>query len=124
MSPVTWTGASGTGRTESQSGPRREPRGGGQGRSDEWKAQRAQSRRSPGGKQERVPKDARGQEEGGQGSGDEDEKVQYEADDRLATSTVHGGVDGEEEPRCAKSTMHVGRANSGNGGRGWRGKRR
>ena len=51
----------------------------------------------------------------GRGCGDEEEGSadQYEADDRLATSTVRGGVDGGEEPRCTKSTTHVGRANSG-----------
>ena len=89
VSPVTRTGASGTGRTESQSGPRRRPRGRGPGRSGELTAQQAQSRRTPGGKQERVPRDARTQEERGKGCWDEDEKVQCEANDRLETSTVH-----------------------------------
>ena len=118
VSPVTRTGASGTGCNESRSGPRRRPRGGGPGRGDELKAQRAQSRRTRGGKQERVPTDACGQEECGKGCGDEDEKVQYEANGRLETSTVRGGVDGGEEPRCTKNTTHVGRANSGSGGCG------
>ena len=124
VSPVTWGGASGTGRTESQSGLSRRPRGSAPRRSYEWKAQQAQSRRFPGGRQERVPRDASREGERGQRCGDEDERVQYEADERLATSTVRGGVDGEEEPRCTKKTTHVGRANSGKGGPGWRGKRR
>ena len=118
MLPVTRTGASGTGRTESQSGPRCRPRGRRPGRSDELKAQRVQSRRTPGGKQERVPRDSCRQEERGKGCGDEDENVEYKANDRLETSTVCGGVDGGEEPRCTKNTTHVGRANSGSGGRG------
>ena len=116
--PVIRTGASGTGRNESQSGPRRRPRGRGPGRSCELKAQRAQSRGTPGEKQERVPRDACGQEECGKGCGDEDEKDQYEANDRLGSSTVRGGADGGEEPRCTKNTTHVGRANSGSGGPG------
>ena len=109
VAPVMWTGASGTGHTESRSGPRRRPGASGPGWCDEGKAQRAQTRRSPGGKQERVPRDASGQEERGQGCGDEDNDsaVQYEADDRLAASTVRGGVDGEEEPRCTKSTRRA-----------------
>ena len=45
-------------------------------------------------------------------------KVQYEASGRLETSTVRGGVDEGEKQRCTKSTTHVGRANSGSGGRG------
>ena len=49
VSPVTRTGASWTGRNESQSGPRRRPRGRGPGQSGELKAQRAQSRGTPGG---------------------------------------------------------------------------
>ena len=49
---------------------------------------------------------------------DEDEKDQYNANDRLGSSTVRGGVDGGEEPRCTKNTTHVGRANSGGGVRG------
>ena len=64
----------------------------------------------PGKKQERVRRDACGQEECG--------KDQYEANDGLESSTVRGGVDGGEEPRCTKNTTHVGRANSGGGGRG------
>ena len=118
VSPVTRTGASGTGRNESQSGPRWRPRGRGPGRSGELKAQRAQSRGTPGEKQERVPRDACGQEECGKGCGDEDERDQYEANDRLQSSTVRRGVDGGEEPRCTKNRPHVGRANSGSGGRG------
>ena len=74
VSPVTRPQASGTGRNESQSGPRRRPMGRGPGRSGELKAQRAQSRGTPGKKQERVPRDACGQEECGKGGGDEDEK--------------------------------------------------
>ena len=118
VSPVTRTGASGTGRNESQSGPTRRPRGRGLGRSGELKAQRAQSRGIPDEKQERVPRDTCGREECGKGCGDEDEKDQYKAKDRLETSTVRGGVDGGEGPRCTKNTTHVGRANSGSGGRG------
>ena len=49
---------------------------------------------------------------------DKDEKVQYEANGRPETSTVRGGVDGGEKPRCTKSTTHVGRANSGSVGCG------
>ena len=124
VSPVTRTGASGTGRTESQSGPRRRPRGRGPGRSDGLKAQRAQSRRTPGWKQELVPRDTCRQEERGKGCGEEDVKVQYEANDRLEKSTLRGGVNGGEKPRCTKNTTHVGRANSGSGGRGLQGKRR
>ena len=124
VSPVTRTGASGTGRTESQSGPRRRPRGRGPGQSDELKAQMAQSRRAPGWKQERVPRDICRHVERGRGCGEEDEKVQYEANDRLEKSTVRGGVDGGEKPRCTKNTTHVGRANSGSGGRGLPGKGR
>ena len=75
--PVTRTGASATGHKESQSGPRRRLRGRGPGRSGELKAQRAQSRGTPGEKQERVPRDACGQEECGKGCGDKDEKDQY-----------------------------------------------
>ena len=116
MSPVTRTGASGTGRTEPLSEPRRRPRGSGPGRSGELKAQRAQARRTPGGKQERVPRDARRQEERGKGCEDEDGKVEYEANGHLETSTVRGGVDGGEEPRCTRSTTHIGRANSGSVG--------
>ena len=71
-----------------------QPRGRRLGQNDEKKAQRAQSRRTPGGKQERLPRDARRQEGRGKGRGDEDEKVQYEANDRLETSAVRGGVDG------------------------------
>ena len=73
-----------------------------------------------------MPRDASGQEERGRGCGDEDDDSadQYEADNRLATSTVPGGVDGGEEPRCTKSTTNVGRANSGDGGREWWGKQR
>ena len=115
-SPVTRTGASGTGRNESQSGPRRRPRGRGPGRSGELKAQRAQSRGTPGEKQQRVPRDACGQEECGIGCGDEDEKDTYEANNRLGSSTVHGGVDGGEEPRCTQNRTHVSRTNSGSGG--------
>ena len=118
MSPVTRTGASGTGRNESQSAPRRRPRGRRPGRSSELKAHRAQSRGTPGEKPERVPRDACGQEECGKGCGDEDEKDQYEANNRLESSTVRGGVDGREEPRCTKNTTHLGHANSGVGGRG------
>ena len=33
--------------------------------------------------------------------------MQYEVDNRLAASTVRGGVDGEEEPRCTKSTRRA-----------------
>ena len=44
VSHVTRTGASRTGRNESQSGPRRRPRGHGPAQSGELKAQRAQSR--------------------------------------------------------------------------------
>ena len=118
MSPVTRTGASGTGRTEPLSEPRSTPRGSGPGRGGELKAQRAQARRKPGGKQEGVPRDTRRHEERCKRCGDEDEKVQYEANSRLETSTVRGGVDRGEEPRCTKSTTHVGRANSGSVGRG------
>ena len=118
MSPVTRTGAFGTGRTEPLSVPRRRPRGSGLGQSGQLKAQRAQARATPGGKQERVSRDTRRQEELGKGCGDEDEKVQYEANGRLETSTVRGGVDGGKEPRCTKSTTYVGRANSGSVGRG------
>ena len=117
VSSVTRTGACGTGRNGSQSGPRRRPRGRGPGRSGELKAQWAQSRGTPGEKQERVPRDACGQEECGKGCRDEDKKDQYEANDRLETSRVRGGVDGGEEPRCTKNTTHVGRANSGSGER-------
>ena len=76
-------------------------------------AQRAQERGTPGGKKEQVPRDKRRQEERGKGCGDEDKKVQYEANGRLEASTGRGGVDGGEEQRCTKSTTHVGRANSG-----------
>ena len=113
VSPFTRTGASGTGRNESQGRPRRRPRGRGPGRSGELKAQRAQSRGTPGEKQERLPRDACGQEECGKGCGDEVEKDQYEANDRLGSSTVRGGVNGGEQLRCAKNTTHVGRANGG-----------
>ena len=112
VSPVTRTRACGTGRNGSQSGPRRRPRGRGPGRSGELKAQWA-----PGEKQERVPRDACGQEECGKGSRDEDKEDQYEANDRLETSRVRGGVDGGEEPQCTKNTTHIGRANSGSGER-------
>ena len=118
MSPVTRTGASGTGCTEPLSQPRRRPRGSGPGRSGELKAQRAQARGTPGGEQERVPRDTRRQEKRVEGCGHEDEKVQYEANGRLETSTVRGGVDGGEEPRCTKSTTHIGHANGGSVGRG------
>ena len=117
VSPVTRTGAFGTGRNESQSRPRRRPRGRGPGRSGKLKAQRAQSWGTPGKKQERVPRDACGQEECGKGCGDEDEKDQYEAY-RLGPSTVRGGGDRGEEPRCTRNTPHVGRENSGSGGHG------
>ena len=82
---------------------------------------RAQTRRSPGGRQVWVPRDARGQEERGRGCGDKDDDSadQYEADGGQATSTERGEVDGEEEPRSTKSTTHVGRANSGGRGRRW-----
>ena len=113
MSLVTRTGASGTGRTEPLSEPRRRPKGSEPGKSGKLKAQRAQAGGTPGRKQERVPRGTRRQEKRGQGCRDEDEKVQYEANGRLETSTVRGGVDGGEEPRCTKSTTHVGRANSG-----------
>ena len=79
-------------------------------------AQQAQERGTPGGKKELVPRDTRRQEERGKGCGDEEEKVQYEANGRLEASTVRGGVDGGEEQRCTKSTTHVGRANSGTEG--------
>ena len=79
-------------------------------------AQRAQERGTPGRKKERVPRDTRRQEERGKGCGDEDEKVQYEANGRLEASTVRGRVDGGEEQRCTKSTTHVGCANSGTEG--------
>ena len=46
------------------------------------------------------------------GCGDEDKKVQYEANCRLEASTVRGGMDGGGEQRCTKSTTHVGRADS------------
>ena len=82
VSPVTRTGAFGTGRNESQSRPRRRPRRRGPGRSGELKAQQAQSRGTPGEKQELVPRDTYGQEECGKGCGDENEKDQYEANDR------------------------------------------
>ena len=118
VSPVTRRGASGTGRHESQRGSRGRPRGRGPGRSGELKAQRAQLRGTPGQKQERVARDACEQEECGKGCGDEDEKDQYEANDRLETSTVRGGVDGGEEPRCTKNTTHVRRAHTRSGGRG------
>ena len=77
VSPVTRTGASGTGCNESQSGPRRRPRGRGPGQSGELKAQRARSRGAPGEKQERVPRDACRHEECGKGCWDEEDKVQY-----------------------------------------------
>ena len=104
VSPLARTGASGTGRNESQSQPRRRPRGRGPGGSGELRAQRAQSRGTPGEKQERVPRDACGQEDFGKGCGYEDEKDQQEAKDRLGSSTVRGGVDGGEEARCTKNT--------------------
>ena len=82
--------------------------------------------RRAGSRSRQVPRDASGQEERGRGCGDEDDDSadQYEADGSQATSTERGGVDGEGEPRCTKSTTHVGRANSGGRGRGWWGKRR
>ena len=60
------------------------------------------------------------------GCGDEedDSADQNEADSRQAKSTERGGVDGEEEPWCTKSTTHVGRASRGGKACGLWGKRR